>query len=158
MLTFSKSSWHYRLNAYCYDDLTRTNWNLCKYFWFTWANVLFVSWITWLDNHRPIWDIKWPEIHSPNLGVICIIIFFTSLTALGIIFIIIGHLWAGILIITLGNTPWLSFIWAHMEEYYEKRYPNKPKVKKEKKPKQPSMTLEYLKARKLKICPLVKFD
>lgn len=149
-MIISKNSWHYKLltdkmfgffNPVFYDmDISRS---LCIYFWqvilvialrillaIIVISPLHVLLAFGLDGHV-----------VTGSGILDIFFFINFLTGL----IVSGLLG---LSIVLGS---LKLIYWKIEEYLPE------KKKQEKKPKQPNILVEYIKAKKEKVCPMIEF-
>jgi hypothetical protein len=159
-MKISTDSWHYKLLSrvwkYGLPYNSPPN-NLCKYFWLTVATTLIYP--LWrvsvaLDNidfdvKGPNW--KWPD-KWPSKSTMIDIIMLIWTFGFGIFDLMTGsYILAGIM---FGIGIW----WLLPKSFKRRiRYRYQYKPPKPKKPKQPNIAIEYIKAKKKRVCPLLEF-
>lgn len=149
------NSWHYRFNFWKTDRSRIMKHNtLCSYFWFTAWNMFWVLFwsvvpvaVLWLigfvsvsDSVSPLvswWrnnpDGLWQMVTYPLLGAGIIMAFVVACVTF------------------VYTTKGIGILWAKAFGKGRKDKPTKPK-------KEPGLLGSYLKARKEKFCPVIKFE
>lgn len=153
-MIIKKNSWHYRMNVWKrHEWRTQKARTLCGYFWFTVGTMLLtisvplmVYVVFFLLGGAIMSDMK--NIPEFILSLSSYWVFLTY-PATGVIFI------GGILLICVGLTGMFWLATKIITGIHEKL---KSRPKKEKVVREPGLLASYLKARKEKVCPIIKFE
>jgi len=142
-ITISRQSWHYRLFGF-YDSTPPSN--LCPYFWKVIGMSLALPfWLMILapasmgSNKPYVYREHWYDGKIWMFGLIAMIGFDIFIYSRG-----------GFPLSTITYMIIRGAIWGFERVHWER----KPK---EKKPKEPNLLVEYLKAKKHRFCPLLEF-
>lgn len=170
-MKISTESWHFKLmcEVMQYDRDVPFNQppsSLCKYWWTLVASVLsypFFKFGKWMNNIH--FNIKKPSLGisvSDNRKAMIVRICGVSFClGIGIYDIIMGdYIFAGIMFFFAVYNALPRGFFGELIKGINKNRPPKPKkykAPKIKKPKEPNLMWEYLKARKHKVCPLLEF-
>ncbi|QDH49064.1 hypothetical protein PHYNN_235 [Pantoea phage Phynn] len=148
------NSWHYRFNSWKTDSYkTESKKTLCSYFWFTVKNIVFVmSWpvlifivlglvgITMMHDTTPAWAGWWNANPSGWLQLL-------SYPLLGLIFIAVIGLGALIIVaVVCVLVDVITYVVLFFRGLSKKKEGSS------------GLVMSYLKARKEKICPVIKFE
>ncbi len=129
-MKISKSSWHYKLIKRYEEEPAN---NLCVYFWQVVLGLLIPVFI---------------------IGAVSFIIFFIISDTLIFMSGVIGFILFVLFLVYVG----LPLYDKYIEPFYNKYIKREPKPLKPKKDKKPNLTIEYLKAKKQKICPILEWE
>lgn len=147
-MKLSKNSWHYKLNKHVSNNYYIPPKSLCLYFWQTVGKMLalvvalggvcliglgFLSIILFLQTGITGWVI-WPEIIFELGAVLTAVILFLSMMG-GVIATTEGHMKV--------FPEWMKITRFKKHEQVEKK---------------PSLVVEYIKAKKEKVCPYIEWE
>jgi len=134
-MKIKRSSWHYRYLSNF--GVVENSWqaeNLCKYFWKT---VFFCTVI-------------------PTIAVLLAI--FASIPFWIYLVLLDADWWVLSALAGIADIIVLGFLWQQYRDYLRKVGKLAPKKSKPYVPKEPSLFVQWLKAKKQKICPIIEFD
>ena len=150
---FSQTSWHRRLYVWKYRRVPFRI-SICRYFWsIVWA----VGTLPFAAGWRALGD-SWQErITLGGVGGFLVVV----IGGLAYVVYLSGHWWLILLTIgiTLGTVGGVFGISTFIGWLWDRRKPRPPKPSKPKleKVKKPSILVEYLKAKKSKVCPYIQW-
>lgn len=152
-MIIKKNSWHYRMNVWKrHEWRTQKARTLCGYFWFTVGTMLLTISVPFMA-YLVLFILGGSMVHDMRVLVFIAELptywNFATYPLTGVVFI------CGILAICA--CLFLIF-WAavHTGAWVEKKLKSRPK--KEKTVREPGLLASYLKARKEKVCPIIKFE
>lgn len=179
----SKDTFHYKLVHYVFGEsyFRNSNVSLCKYFWTFVISIILGSWMAYMYKHWPHpdidFDIEWPEapVVTQQTKDAIALSFVTIGAAFGVLWLIYGLIYEyektieTLIMIGIVAGAIIGFVVGlttldSVHKNWRRDHPKKIKYKKPKereyeipRPREPNMFLEWLKARKKKMCPLLRF-
>lgn len=151
-MIIKKNSWHYRMNVWKrHAWRVERNKTVCSYFWFTVMTMLRVA-VVPLLSYIGLFILGGSLLHDMRVPALDGIPAYWDIIVYplnGVAFI------CGILTICAFV---IAFFWAvvHTCSWVKKKLNSQPK--KEKAVREPGLLASYLKARKEKVCPIIKFE
>ena len=139
MLVIRSTSWHYRLWALLREDYRPRPKNLCRYFWALFFLVTIPS-LIFLGAMIGVGFLVFWTINEPITATIVFL-----------------SIWLGATLIT-GFVLLLGWGIPKLVERSSNRRAKKQSLRGTQPPKEPSVVVEYIKARKARACPLIQVD